>query len=240
MPWVDILIVLLIALGALIGYNIGFLGAFKGFISKIAGLICALLLTPIAQAWLESRWGVESFLAALIARRIPASFSEVLSAAAQTAQTFQELQERLYLSFPPEIALYLKRSLSNTTGHTVPSPDMVLSAVAREIAQCVMWAFLFLLIWLILSITIKAFIGMIFIKNDGKTILGVFDGFLGMVAMTCIVVASMIVFCGLGFPALMIAKPGGNWARVYPYITSARLVNWMAGMYQCYVIPWIR
>ncbi|MCL1849187.1 MAG: hypothetical protein FWF83_05915 [Clostridiales bacterium] len=239
MPWVDILLVLIIALGALIGYNVGLLGAFKGFISKIAGLVCAWLLTPIAQAWLEAKWGAETFLAGIMERKLPSQVQEIISEAAHTAKTMQELREGLYRLFPDDLALYLQRTLNKAPTQSIPSSEAVIHAITREVAQCVLWAFLFILIWMIASIIVKGFMGMIFIGGDGKTIIGVLDGVLGMTAMTFIVVSSMIIFSGLIFPLILITHTEGDWVKIYPYLMDSRLIHWMGGIYQLYVVKWI-
>ena len=239
MPWADIVIALLIAGGALIGYNIGLLGAFKGFISNIVGLIIAWIATPIAQAWLESKWGVESFLADILLRRLPDQVHELINEAAHAAQTLQDFREGLYMSFPPELALYLQRTLNKAPISSVPSPEAAVNAIARELAQCILWAFLFLLTWLLLSIVIKGFMGMIFIGGDGKTMIGMLDGFLGMAAMATIVVASLIVFSGLVFPVILITHTNDNLSKLVPYLMDSKLINWMGSIYQLYVVPWI-
>ena len=240
MPWVDIIVILLIAAAAFIGFSIGLLGAFKGFISNIVGLVSAWLLAPLAQAWLEVKLGADTFLAGLISERLPASLKELIRGLAQTARTLQEVRENILSSpMPEEVALYLQRMLNKTPENTVPSPEMMVDAISREIAQSVMWAFLFLLIWLIASILIKGFLGMIFINKDGKTLLGAFDGILGLVALTSIVFMSLVVVSGLMYPLAVMSDSSEGIARVYPYLMDSRLIGWMAGIYQLYLVPWM-
>jgi len=237
MPWVDIIIVLLIAIAAFIGYNVGLLGAFKGFVSSIVGLIAAWILAPIAQAWLETRWGIESFLTELVGALLPAQFKELVQTAAQAARTLQDFRENLLTSLPPEMALYLQRVLNRSPLEAVFTATDAVDAITTEIAHCVLWAFLFLLIWLILSILVKGFLSMIFIGKDGKTIIGVFDGVLGMVAMTVIVVMALILCCGLLYPLLLFSGTDGSLARIYPHLLNSRLISWMASIYQLYLVP---
>ena len=240
MPWADIVIVLLIVIAAYIGYTVGLLGAFKGFISKIVGLLGAWLLTPLALAWLEGKWGVEAFLAELIRGRIPAPLMEAIRGLAQTARTFQELREGLMaMPMPPEVALYLQRTMDKAPPSTVPSPEIAAYMLTKEIAQSIMWAFLFVLIWMILAILIKGFMSMIFIGGDGKTIIGVFDGVLGTVVTTFILVAFLVVFSGVVFPVILITKPDGGFAKIYPYLLDSGLIRGMARVYQLYIVPWI-
>jgi uncharacterized membrane protein required for colicin V production len=240
MPWVDIILILFIAVAAFIGYSVGLLGALKGFISNILGLIIAWLATPFVQAWLETKWRVESILMSLIGDRLPAPLHELIRGVAQTARTLQELRENL-MSAPlqPEVSLYLQRMMNKAPADTIPTPDMAVNMLTREIAQCVLWAFLFIFIWLITSILIKGFISMIFISKDGKTLIGVFDGVLGMVAMTIIIVTLLIVFSGLIFPLILMSGSGGNLAKIYPYLMDSKMIGWLAGIYQLYVIPWM-
>lgn len=238
MPWIDLIIILLITLAAFIGYNVGLFGAFKGFISKIAGWIVAWFATPFIQAWLETKWGVESFLAILIEDRIPASLQEVVRGLAQTSRSLQEVREKLLTaSLPPEIAEYLQRTMSKVPAETVPSPDMIIRILTQEIAQSLLKAFLFVLIWMILSILIKGFISMIFVSDERKTILGVFDGILGMVAMTFILMASLVIFSGLLYPVILLSGSGGALAKIIPYLLDSRMISWMGGLYQFYVVP---
>jgi len=236
MPWVDVIIVLLITIAAFIGYNVGLLGAFKGFVSSIVGLVAAWILAPIAQAWLETKWGVESFLTELVGALLPAQFKEMVQVAAQAAHTLQDFRDNLLTAMPPEMALYLQRVLNRSPLDAAFSPTDAVDAITGEIAQCIMWAFLFLLIWLILSILIKGFLSMIFISKDGKTIIGVFDGVLGMVAMTAIVVMAMIVCSGLLYPLMLFSRPDGSLARLYPQLLNSRLISWMASIYQLYLV----
>ena len=240
MPWADIIIILLIAACAWIGYSIGFLGALKGFISNIVGLTLAWIFAPIAQAWLESKWGVETLLTSIVRGRIPNTVEAVVKAAAQTANTLQEFRDNLVVSMPPEIALYLQRTLSRAPMQSAFAPDQVVSAVTREIAQGILWAFLFFLIWLILSILTKSILGMIFIHGDGKTIAGMLDGLLGMTAMTVIVVVALIIFSGMAFPVMLLSNTGGSLSKVYPYLLDSWLINWMGSIYQLHFIPWVR
>lgn len=239
MPWADIIIVAIIAAAALIGYNVGLLGAFKGFIGSIVGMVTAWLLTPIAQAWLESKWAVSSFLADIIGEKLPESMVTLIQGAAKTAATLQEFRESLLAKVPPEMASYMQRTLDKATMKTVPSPDMAIQVVTREIAQGLIWTFFFILIWLIVSILVKSFLSMIFIRKDGKSIIGVFDGILGLTAMMVIVVVSLVVFSGLLYPLAFMADTGSGFARIYPYLLDSRLMNWMASIYQLYVIPWV-
>lgn len=240
MPWADIILILIIAIAAFIGYTIGLLGALKGFISNILGLIIAWVATPFVLAWLETKWRIESILASLIGDRIPAPLQEMVRGIAKTARTLQELRENLSSApLPPEMSLYLQRMMNKAPAETVPTPDMAVEMLTREIAQCILWAFLFIFIWLILSILIKGFAGMIFIGKDGKTLIGVFDGVLGMVAMAVIVVTVLIVVSGLVYPLILMSGTGGNLARIYPHLMNSKLIGWMAGVYQLYVIPWM-
>jgi hypothetical protein len=140
---------------------------------------------------------------------------------------------------PPGMSSYLERMMNRTPVDTVPTPDAIVQMVAMEIAQSILWAFLFVLIWLILSIMIKAFMDIIFIGGDGKTLIGVVDGLLGMVVMTFIVVASMIVFSGAVFPFLLLTDADGSISRVYPALMESNLFSWMASIYQSYVIAWL-
>jgi len=240
MPWVDIIIVLLIAIAAFIGYNIGLLGAFKGFISKIVGLIAAWIITPFVQAWLEAKWGVESLLMTVIRARIPVALQELIRGIAQTARTLQDFRENLMTApLPAEVSLYLQRMMNKAPDGAAPSPEMAVNLLTREIAQCIFWAVLFIFIWMILSILIKGFISLIFISKDGKSIIGVFDGILGMIAMAVIVMAFLVVFSGLIFPAILMSGSGGSAVKVFSYLLDSKLINWLSGIYQLYVIPWM-
>ncbi len=238
MPWVDIIIALFIAIMAFIGYNVGLFGALTGFISKIAGLVAAWMLTPIAQAWLEAKWGVESIFVRLINARLPALLKELVTDAASVSQTMQGFRERLYEALSPELALYLQRTVEKASeGKSVPAPDAVLNAISREIAQSLIWAVLFVFIWLMLSILLNGFLSIIFIGDDGATILGVVDGVLGMVAMTIITVTALIVVSGLVYPIALFAGSSGSFSKVYPYLMASKLTSWMASIYQMYLLP---
>ena len=240
MPWVDIIIILLIAGAAFLGYAVGILGALKGFISNIAGLLIAWIATPFVQAWLETKWRVETILASLIDSRIPDSLQDLIRGVARTAKTVQELRDNLMAApLPPEISLYLQRMITKAPADTAASPDMAVTMLTREIAQCILWAFLFIFIWLVLSILIKGFISMIFISKDGKSVIGVFDGVLGMAAMTVIVVTLMVVVSGLIYPLILMSGADGDLPRIYPPLMNSRLISWMAGIYQLHIIPWI-
>jgi len=183
---------------------------------------------------------VESFLAELIRGRIPAPLLEAIRGLAQTARTFQELREGLLaLPMPTEVALYLQRTIDKAPPSTVPSPEIAVYMLTKEIAQSIMWAFLFIIIWMILAILIKGFMSMIFIGGDGKTIIGVFDGVLGTVVMTFILLAFLVVFSGVIFPVVLISKPDGGFARFYTYLLDSGLIRWFARIYQLYIVPWI-
>ena len=238
MPWVDIIVVILIAAAAFIGYSIGMLRAIKGFISKIVGWIGAWLLTPIAQAWLEGKWGIESFLADLLEDRIPITLQEVIRGLSLAARTLMDVRENLASApLPPEVAAYLQRTLSKAPADTVPSPDTIIRIVTHEIAQSLLKAFLFVLIWMILSILIKGFISMIFVSGDGKSLLGVFDGILGLLAMTLIVLASLTIFSGMLYPVILLSDTGGALSKLIPHLLDSRLIGWLGGIYQLYVVP---
>jgi len=238
MPWVDIIIVVFIAIMALIGYNVGLLGALTGFISKIIGLIAAWILTPIAQAWLETKWGIESIFTRLIHGRLPAVLKDLVTEAAGTAQTLQGFREKLYESLSPELALYLQRTVEKSSGgQTIPPPEAVINAISREIAQSLIWALLFVFSWLMLSILINGFLSIIFIGDDGTTILGVIDGVLGTVAMTIITVTALIVLSGIIYPVALMAGASGSMAKFYPYLMASKLTSWMASIYQMYLLP---
>ena len=240
MPWVDIVLVLIIAVAAFVGYCVGLLGAFKGFISKFVGLIIAWIATPFVQAWLETKWRVESILTSLIADRLPAPLQELIRGVAKTARTLQELRDNLMSApLPPEVSLYLQRLMNKAPEDTVPSPDMAVNMLTREIAQCILWALLFIFIWMVVSILLKGFISMIFISKEGKSIIGIFDGILGLVAMTVIVLTALIVISGLIYPIILMSGSEGSLAKIYPLLMNSKLIGWMAGIYQLYVIPWI-
>ncbi|MCL2121122.1 MAG: hypothetical protein FWH28_02605 [Clostridiales bacterium] len=240
MPWVDICIVLLITIVAYIGYSVGLFGAIKGFVSKILGLVTAWILTPIAQAWLEVRLGAESFLSELVRNRFPAPLEETIRMAAETARNLQEFRDSLVAFLPREVAEYLQRSLDRTPMHTVPSPEFVMETLSGEIAKGLMWAFLLILIWTIVSILIKGFLGLVFFGREGKTVVGVLDGFLGMATMTFLVVVALIIVSGLVYPIVLMAAAEGNLSGFQPLLLDSKLLGWMAGIYQTYMIPWMK
>jgi len=239
MPWVDIIIIVVIALSGFVGYSIGLFGALAGFISKIVALIAAWIVTPIAQAWLETRWGIESIFVRLINGRIPPLFKDMITDAAKTAQTAQAFREQLYSSMPPQLAVYLQRTIEKSGGSEVPAPDVLIDVISREVAQSLTWALLFLLIWMVLSILLKGFLSMIFVSSDEDSILGIMDGILGMTAMVVITVTVMIIISGLLYPLALMSGVSGSFAPLYPHMMGSRLTNWLASIYQMHLLPLI-
>ena len=154
----------------------------------------------------------------------------MIRTAAQTAQTLNEFQENLFELLPRDVYPYVQQSLHNPL-LLVPTPDHAIEVLSLRIAQNIMWAFLFFLIWTILSILIKGFLGLIMFRRDGNTWLGVFDGILGMASMTMIVVMALIGISGFVFPFAVLSKPDGSIAQVYPYFMQSRLFQWMIGIY---------
>lgn len=240
MPWADIIIILFITIAAFIGYQVGLLGAFKGFIGSIIGLISAWLLTPLAQAWLEGYWGVETKLAEFLSARIPASLQELIRTLGQTAQTLQDIKTSLLaLPLPPEVASYLQRALEKAPAESVPSPELIVSVLMREISQSILWAVLFMIIWSLITFLVRSFLGMLFADSEGKTFLGLFDGLLGMIATTVLAASFLVIFCGLVYPVILMSEGAEGMARIYPYLLDSKLVSWLAAIYQIYVIPWV-
>ena len=238
MPWVDIIIALFIAVMALIGYNVGLFGALTGFVSKLVGLIAAWILTPIAQAWFETKWEVESIFARLISGRLPAILKELVTEAASAAQTLQGFREKLYEAMSPELALYLQRTVEKASGgDALPAPEAVIDAISREIAQSLIWALLFVFIWLMLSVLLNGFLSIIFINDMGTSIIGVVDGLLGMTAMIVITVTALIVLSGIIYPVALVAGSGGSLSAVYPHLMASKLTSWMVSIYQMYLLP---
>jgi len=240
MPWADIIIVLLIAIAAFIGYSAGFLGAMKGFIGSIAGLIAAWFVTPLAQAWLEGVWGLESFLARFLLERAPDSLKELVTSVGETAQSMQELRESLLtLPLPQEVVLYFQRSLVRAPAEATPSPDLMAEVLAREIAATILYAVLFILIWTLISFLVRGFLKMLFVTKDGKTILGLFDGLLGMIVNTAIVVVLLVLFSGLIYPIILMSEADGSLAWLHPYLLDSTLIRWMSVIYQVHMVPYL-
>ena len=238
MPWADIIIALSILLAAFIGYNVGLLRAIRGFVSNFIGIIAGWILTPIAQAWLQTRFGVETFLAGFIRSRLPESLETIIRGAAQSARTLQEFQELLLTLLPRDISQYVERSMQSVL-QTVPSPDQAINALTAEIARNIIWAFLFFLVYVIVSIFVKGFLNLIIVRGDGKSLIGVVDGLLGMTALTLIFVVVLIGISGFVFPIALMSKPDGNLASFYPHLLQSSIFNWMVRIYQLYLVPWM-
>jgi hypothetical protein len=233
MPWADVIIILVIITAAVLGYHIGLLGAFKGFIGSIVGLIAAWLLTPLAQAWLEGFWGIETKLASFLAARLPESLQTLIRTVGQTARTLQDAKESLLsLPLPSEVIAYLQRALAKTPADSVPSPELMVDVLTREISQSILWALLFAVICSLITFIVRKFLGTLFVSGDGKTFLGVFDGLLGMIAATALTSAVLVILCGLIYPIILMSDSSGGIARIYPYLLDSRLVSWLAGIYQ--------
>jgi uncharacterized membrane protein required for colicin V production len=243
MPWADIVIVFLILLAAFIGYNVGLFGALKGFVGSILGLIAAWFLAPLGQAWLETQWNVETLMARFLRDQVPINLRDLIRGIANTAQTMQEFRERLLnLPFPEEVIQYLQRTYAKAPSDVVPTPDMMINIIAHEIASSILWAVLFIIIWTLTSFIVKELLGLLFVAGDGKTILGFFDGILGMLALTVLIVSCMIVFCGLIYPVILIPNIGGGageQSAFHNLLLDSALFRWMAGIYQSRVIPWL-
>ena len=234
MPLVDIAIALLILLAAFIGYQVGLLGAVKGFISNCIGLVLAWIFSPVVAAWMQSRWGIVSYLAAMIQARLPEALETLIRTAAQTALTVSEFQDNLVGVLPSDVAPYVQKSMLSPL-LAAPTPDQAIEALSLSIAQNILWALLFFLLWTSVSVLVKGFLGSIMFRGDGKTILGVFDGFLGMAALTFIVVGALIGISGFVIPLAILSNPEGAIARIYPYLMEASLVQWMQGIYHQYI-----
>jgi len=176
----------------------------------------------------------------MISNRLPAPMLDVIRGLAQTAHSLQEFRDKLMTApMPQGMAQYLERTMEKSAIGTVPSPDAVVEMLTREMAQSILWAILYVVIWMVLSAMIRRFIGMLFISGDGKTIIGVFDGFLGMAVMTFIFVASMIVFSGAIFPVMLMTGSESNISWMYPWLLDSKLFSWMASIYQSNVISWL-
>ena len=237
MPLVDIVIALIIAGAAFLGYWKGLFGALKGIISSILGLIAARILGPIAHAWLESALGAETFLAEFVASRMPAALRDTIRMVAQASRTIQDVQENLMAQLPPEIGAYVNNSLGGAGTLSAPSADMLIESISRYIAQNMMSTFLFILICIIVTIVIRGLIGLITFDKDGKTIIGVFDGILGMVALTLIVVACLTVFSGFVHPLAFMSNPEGRFAEMYPHLLESKMIHWFGNFYHTHVNP---
>jgi hypothetical protein len=238
MPWVDIVIGLSIAIAAFLGFNIGLLGALKGFISSIIGMIAAWFLAPISLTYLENNWGVETFLAELVQDMIPSSIRDVVQGLFQTARTLQEFIESLKAtSLPPGVISYMESALMDAPERANITATMVFEAFSRGVARNILWVLLFAVLWFGISFLIKGFLNMIFINEDGKTFLGVFDGILGMVAAAFVMVSILLVVCNVLFPILMMSNPDGSLSGIYPHLLESRLIQWLSNIYQLHVAP---
>jgi len=114
---------------------------------------------------------------------------------------------------------------------------MVLDILSREVARNILWVLLFAVIWFAVSFLVKGFLNMIFINEDGKTFLGVFDGVLGMVAAAFVMVSGLLVISNVIFPILVLSNPDGSLSMVYPHLLESNLILWLSNIYQLYVVP---
>ncbi|MDR1193002.1 MAG: hypothetical protein LBK98_02360 [Peptococcaceae bacterium] len=239
-PWADIIVILWVTLWAYLGYSKGLLGALRRIIGNIVGLIGAWLLTPLALAWLEGFWGLETALAKSLLARLPASLLTLIHGVGETARTLQELKENLLaLPLPPEVILYLTKASEEMPSAANLSMDALLERLALDLANNILWAISFIVLWRLVALFTRHFLGL-FTGQTGWGLFGALDRLLGLVAMTGLSVVFLIVICGVLQPIILVSEPGSGLGRLYPYAASSQLLRWLAGVYQFYLLPLIR
>ncbi|MEA4891441.1 MAG: hypothetical protein VB085_02610 [Peptococcaceae bacterium] len=237
MPWVDTAIIILVLAGAYIGYCKGFIGCLKGIIGCVVGLVVAWLTKPLAMAWLQAQWGVETRLALFLRQAIPENIQELIKGVSGAADSLQELKDSLLsLPLPEEVAGYLHQALQGTGVQGAVNAENVVDSLMLSIAQTIVGAIVFLLIWWIVSFLVRWILGL-FSGGDGFGLFGVVDGLLGMTFFTAVELGGLVLLSGALYPAALMANLSGNGPAYYTLILNSGLMRFMANLYQIKLLP---
>lgn len=237
MPWIDTAIIILVLAGAYIGYCKGFIGCLKGIIGCAAGLVAAWITKPLAMAWLQARWGVETKLALFLSQSMPENVEELIKGVGEAANTLQELKDSLLsLPLPAEVVKYLNQALQSG-GQEVFNAESVMESLMLSVAQAIIGAVVFLLIWWSVSFIVRWILGL-FTGGDGFSLFGVVDGLLGMTAFTAMGIGGITLLSGALYPAALLATMGGGQqAGYYTLILNSGIMRFLANVYQINVLP---
>lgn len=239
-PWVDIILILILLLAAVRGYRKGFIGAIRGVIGQVLGLLAAWLTTPLAVAWAEEVLGLKTLISAFLYRSLPENIQTLLAGINRTATSLQALKEKILdLPMPQDATGYLQKALEKAAPawQEGMTPASVMSGMLDSFANTILSAIAFLILWGMVAWAVRGFLGL-FTGNGGIAMFGVADGILGMAIGIVIGGVLLTLLLGAFYPLFLIKAMEAGSHPVYSLILESRGVSWMAAAFQSYILPW--
>lgn len=240
MPWFDLFILAIILFGAYRGYQRGLWGALRGIIGSIFGLLAAWLVTPLAVAWVNMEFQLNEKIVLMLRKIMPDSLQEVIKKLNTAVTSLQELKQQLMqLPVPERMKIYLEAALqeSNPTWQTEQTLDMMIDQMLANFAQAIQTAIMFLLIYAIVALLVRSFLGL-FTSRTGIGLFGIVDGLLGMSAYVFIEMLVLTILIGALYPMIMVGGMEENSHFIYKEILNSLSAPWMNHLYLQYLLPW--
>jgi uncharacterized membrane protein required for colicin V production len=229
---VDLVIIVIVLLGAIGGYRKGFVGSLVGFFSSILGLVAACNFYPQLARFLNTRFELQGKMSAFFQEHLvlPQPVSQFrlgqlplpdISRYLDSVNLDASLKFKL-LSFVEKLQTSLALPLQTSMG----------DIVNQFLATALVSALSFLIIWAAVSLLLQAF-AHLYSAAIRNTFLGKFDRLGGMAAGAALAILTLTIFIGLVMPFLDlagIAKPT-LFSSSVKTIEEAKLVPYFYSLY---------
>lgn len=226
----DVIIIVLLILGAIGGYRKGLLASVLGFVGSLFGFFMAYRFYPVLSLWIENQFGLKEklfqfFKANLVLPQVVSNFN-INKPLAELTSVLDKL------TIPDNLKAYLLQYLQ-LPAPTNPASGAVLGDVINHFLSTVLINGLaFLAIWLAVDLVIKLIL-VSFTGIFGDTGIGMLNKVGGLIAGTFFTIFTLTIIIGLLQPLTALASLSASafWKNMGKALGESMLVPYFASLF---------
>ena len=242
LPWFDLALGALLIFVAWRGYRRGFIGGLRRLIGLVAGLFFAWLGTPLAVAWMQSRFKIVDKTASVMKNSIPEDVRLVLAQLNEAVESLQTLQNQVMsLPWPEKMLPYIEKAVEEAAPgwHEGMQAQALVDQMMYRFAQNVVTGITFLIIFFCLSLFIRNILGF-FSSDQGYGLFSTADGLFGLAAAVAVELLLLTLLIGVLYPGAMLNEGKEGVDFLYKGIRESESAPYFYSYYHEYIQPLLK